>query len=188
MKTSIKIAVLLAAITGASFTAKAQNSTTASNGIIYSAGVESGLSVGKFKDTQNWNLGGSIQADIPVISQLYVTINSGFQNYFGKNNVYSTSFSAKDIQVIPVKAGLKFFPIGKLYVQGEAGADFVLNKADAGYDKTAAFVYAPQVGYQFALNGNSLVDIGARYEASTRYTDGLASSKINTIGLRVAYR
>jgi len=188
MKNSIKTVALLAAIMGATFAAKAQTSTTtASNGVIYSVGAESGIAVGKFKDAYKWNLGGSVQADIPVASQFYATINAGYQNYFGKNNIYGTTFSPTDIHLIPVKAGLKFFPVKDLYIQGEAGAAFVLNKSDVGYDKAAAFIYAPTIGVQLPLNGSSYIDAGVRYEASTKFTSGVDNSKTNILGLRVAY-
>jgi hypothetical protein len=50
MKTSIKIAALLVAIMGSTLASKAQTTkTSASNGIIYSLGVESGLAQGRPK-------------------------------------------------------------------------------------------------------------------------------------------
>jgi len=188
MKNSIKIAALVAAIMGANFAAKAQTSTTAtSSGVILSVGAESGLSVGKFKDAYKWNLGGSVQADIPIVSQLYATVNAGYQNYFGKNNIYGTTFSPADIHMLPVKAGLKYFPVKDLYIQGEAGAAFALNKSDVGFNKTAAFIYAPTIGVQLPVGGSSYIDAGVRYEASTKFTSGVDNSKTNIIGLRVAY-
>jgi hypothetical protein len=188
MKISIKTVALLAAIMGATFAVKAQTSTaTTSNSVIYSVGAESGIAVGNFKDAYKWNLGGSLQADIPIASQFYVTINAGYQNYFGKNTIYGTTFSPVDIHLIPVKAGLKFFPVKDIYVQGEAGAAFVLNKSDVGYSNAAAFIYAPTIGVQLPLNGSSYIDAGVRYEASTKFTSGVDNTKTNILGLRVAY-
>jgi hypothetical protein len=188
MKNSIKTGALLVAIMGANFAVRAQTSTTtASNGIIYSVGAESGIALGNFKDVYNWNLGGSIQADIPVARQFFFTINAGYQNYFGKNNIPGTTFSAEDLHAIPVKAGLKFFPVSDFYIEGEAGAAFVLNKSDVGYSKTAAFIWAPGIGVQLPLNNRSYIDAGVRYEASTKYVSGADNSRTNIVGLRVAY-
>ena len=88
---------------------------------------------------------------------------------------------------MPVKAGLKYFAVDNFYVQGEAGAAFVLNKTKIGADNSAAFIYAPQIGYQFALGGSSFLDAGVRYEASTKLNSNVNDSKVNFVALRVAY-
>jgi hypothetical protein len=82
---------------------------------------------------------------------------------------------------------LKFFPVSNFYVQGEAGAAFLLNKADYFNDKSTAFVYAPQVGVQFPVSGSSFIDAGVRYEATTKYSSAFNNSKVNFFGVRVAY-
>ncbi len=194
MKSTLKISALVVAFAGFALGAKAQTSTpsssktTTSNGVVLSVGVDAGIPTGKLSDAYNFNLGGSVQADIPVIPhQLFVTVNAGYNNIFGKNNINGTNLDATNIQLLPVKAGLKFFPISNFYVQGEAGAAFLLNKSDLNDDKSAAFVYAPQIGYQFALGGKSYIDAGIRYEASTKFNSAVDNSKVNFFGLRVAY-
>jgi hypothetical protein len=44
--------------------------------------------------------------------------------------------------------------VSNIYVQGEAGAGFLLNKKDLGYTKSTAFIYAPQVGVLLPLNAS----------------------------------
>lgn len=39
--------------------------------------------------------------------------------------------------MIPIKGGLKYFPLKYLYVQGEAGASFITNKSALGINKIA---------------------------------------------------
>lgn len=199
MKNLFKISALALAFAGLSFGAKAQTSTpttpststtTTKSGIRYSIGVDAGIPLGDFKDNYKWNLGGSVQADIPVLSnKLFVTVNAGYNNIFGKNDVVvgNTTVSPTDFHLIPVKAGLKFFPIDNFYVQGEAGAAFLLNKSDIGANKSTAFVYAPQIGVQFPVSASSFIDAGIRYEATTKYATGVDASKVNFIGIRVAY-
>lgn len=191
MKKSIKLGTLaLALATIFTFSAKAQDvtpatkSTTTSSGIRLSIGPEVGLPVGSLHDAYKWNLGGSVQADIPVYAdKLFVTVNAGFNNFFAKDNVLG--FKGQDLQLIPVKAGLKFFPVSNFYVQGEAGASFIADKDKVGADKSAAFVYAPQVGYQFPLGGKNYLDAGVRFEGNTKfYTNGNSN---NFLGLRLAY-
>jgi hypothetical protein len=196
MKNTFKISALVLAFAGFAFSAKAQTtaptttSTTTKDGIRYSIGVDAGIPTGNFKDSYKWNLGGSVQADIPVLSnKLFVTVNAGYNNIFGKKDIGGVAgLDNTDIHLIPVKAGLKFFPIENFYVQGEAGAAFLLNKSDVGVDKSTAFVYAPQIGVQFPVSANgNFIDAGVRYEATTKYTSGVDNSKVNFVGIRVAY-
>ncbi|WP_428328033.1 outer membrane beta-barrel protein [Mucilaginibacter sp.] len=194
MKSTLKISALVAAFAGLAFGAQAQTSTptttsttTSSNGIVWSIGVDGGLPTGKLSNNYNWNLGGSVQADIPVAQNLFVTVNAGYNNVFGKKNIDGTGIDATNIQLLPVKAGLKYFIVPHFYVKGEAGVAFLLNKSDLGDDKSAAFVYAPQIGYQFALGGKNYIDAGVRYEASTKFNSGIYEDKVNFVGLRVAY-
>jgi len=193
MKSSLKISVLAVAFAGFAFGAKAQTTSatsksTSSNGVILSIGADAGIPTGNLNNSYDWNLGGSVQADIPVVQhQLFVTVNAGYNNFFGKTNIAGTGLDATNIQLLPVKAGLKFFPVANFYIQGEAGAAFSLNKADLGFDNSAAFVYAPQIGVQFPLGGKSYLDAGVRYEATTKFNSNIDGSTVNFVGLRVAY-
>jgi len=193
MKSSIKISALALAFAAFTFSAKAQTttptttSTTTASGIRYSIGVDAGIPTGKLSDSYNWNLGGSLQVDIPVANQLFVTVNAGYDNVFGKKNIDGTGVDVPNIELLPVKAGLKYFVVSNFYVQGEAGAAFVLNKNKIDANNSAAFVYAPQIGYQFQLGGKNYIDAGVRYEASTKLNSNVDDSKVNFFGLRVAY-
>ena len=197
MKTTFKISALVLAFAGFALGAKAQTTTSATttktsdgpNGIVISIGADAGIPTGKLNDAYNWNIGGSVQADIPVVPhQLFVTVNAGYNSIQGKKDLFGVQgVDATNIQLLPVKAGLKYFPVSHFYVQGEAGAAFALNKSDVGFDKSAAFVYAPQLGYQFPLGGKSYLDAGVRYEASTKFSSVSDGSKVNFFGLRVAY-
>src|SRR5258708_22208219 len=91
MKNSSKLTVLTVAIVSAiTFGAKAQNipttgNTPAGSGIRLSVGPDAGLPLGKLKDSYDWSIGGSIQADFPIVKdQLYLTVNGGYQNFFAK--------------------------------------------------------------------------------------------------------
>lgn len=194
MKNAFKISTIALAFAAFAFTANAQTSTPAStsssDGVKFSIGVDAGIPTGNFSNAYNWNLGGSVQADIPVVAkQLYVTVNAGYDNFFGKKNLVADgiTYDQTNLQLLPVKAGLKYFPVGGFYIQGEAGAAFALNKSDLGFDKSAAFIWAPQVGYQFNLGGNNYIDAGVRYQGSTDFVSNNSNSQVNFVGLRVAY-
>lgn len=194
MKSTLKFTALVFAFAGLTYGANAQSNpatttkTTTSNGVILSAGVDAGIPTGNLSNSYNWNLGGSVQADIPVVQhQLFVTVNAGYNNIFGKNNIAGTGIDATNIQLLPVKAGLKFYPVSHFYIQGEAGAAFALNKSDLNFNNSAAFLYAPQIGYQFPLGGKSYLDAGVRWEATTKFNSNIDNSTVNFFGLRVAY-
>ncbi|MES2275752.1 MAG: outer membrane beta-barrel protein [Bacteroidota bacterium] len=193
---SLKITALALALAAITFGANAQTKSTTTPGPRLSIGADAGIPTGSLSNGYNWNLGGSAQLELPVASQLFFTVDAGYNNIFGKKNVTITSVTGtttttikgdvQNIQLLPVKAGLKYFVASNIYVQGEAGAGFLLNKKDLGYTKSTAFIYAPQVGVLLPINANSNLDLGVRYEGSTKYTayDG---STINFVGLRVAY-
>lgn len=193
MKSTLKISALVVAFAGLALGAKAQNTTSTStksagsNGVVLSAGVDAGIPTGNLSNGYNWSIGGSLQADIPVAQQLFVTVNAGYNSLQGKTNAYGMGVTATNIQLLPVKAGLKFFPANHFYVQGEAGAAFALNKSAIGFDNAAAFIYAPQVGYQFPVGGKSFIDAGVRYEGSTDFTSHNSNSQVNFVALRLAY-
>jgi len=193
MKKTFKIAALGIVFAGFALGAKAQTTTssssaTSSNGVVFSIGVEGGIPTGKLNDSYNFTISGSIQADIPVIpSLLFVTVNAGYTDIDGKNNIDGTGYNATKIELLPVKAGFKVFPVKYFYIQGEAGAAFALNKSDLGFDNTAAFLYSPQIGIQLPTIGKSYFDAGIFYQGTTKFNSDVENSKVNYAGLRLAY-
>lgn len=187
MKSLIKTSVLALSLSIVfTITSKAQDTPSESpnkSGVILSIGADAGIPIGSFKDRYDWNLGGSIQADFPVVEEkLYVTVNAGYTNFFAKDDLAANT---TDLQLIPLKAGLKYFPADNFYLQGEAGTSLVVNKEDILANKSATFVYAPQIGYQFQLGGENYIDAGVRFEGNSKLTDNGSSN--NFLGLRVAY-
>ncbi|UAY54746.1 outer membrane beta-barrel protein [Arachidicoccus terrestris] len=183
MKILNKIAVLsLALVLGLTINAKAQTAPERS-GIQLSVGPQANLPLGSFKDAYDWSIGGSVQADFPVLkNDLYVVVNAGYNNFFAKEG----AGTGKDLGVIPVSAGLKYyFPSTNLYVQGTAGVGFLTSKDDVAADKSASFTYSPQVGYLLNLGGRNALDIAVKFEGDSKIYDNGKSS--NFLGLRVAY-
>jgi hypothetical protein len=185
MKNSIKTGVItLSLFLCASLHLAAQNTAetaTYGSGIRLSIGPDGGLPVGSSKNQYNWNFGGSVQADFPIIKdQFYVTLNGGYTNLFAKS-----SSNLNDFHLIPVKAGLKYFPVKRFYIQGEAGASFLTGQHKTGADNTAVFVYAPQVGVLLNTGGNHYLDAGFRFEGNSKFYDGGKTN--NFLSLRIAY-
>lgn len=147
-----------------------------------SIGPELGLPVGQMNDRYNSSFGASVQADLFLSDELFFTVNLGYGNFFLKSKVAP---GRKDLQLMPIKIGIKVFPTDNLYLQGSIGASFLLNKTDAGYNKRSAFVYAPQIGYQFNAGKSDMIDAGINFQGNTKFiTNG---STNNLFGIRLAY-
>ena len=184
MKTSIKISVLaLSLLSIFTINANAQDSTpkTDGSGIRLSVGLDAGLPLGSLKNNYNWSGGASVEADLPIFrNQFYYTVQAGFNDVFASN-----ATNAPDMQLIPVKVGLKYFPIKNVYIQGQAGAVFATNKTNLGYTKSAAFVYEPQIGVLFNVGGKNSIDAGVNYQNIGQFYDN--GNRSGILGLRVAY-
>ena len=184
MKILNKIAVLsMALVLGLTLHANAQKGYDR-HGIQLSVGPQANLPIGDFKDAYDWSIGGSVQADFPIVkNDLYAVVNAGYNNFFAKDNAV---LKAKDLGQIPVSAGLKYyFPTTNLYVQGTAGVSFLTTKSSLGADKSASFLYSPQVGYLFNLGGKNALDVAVKFEGDSKIYDGGKAN--NFLGLRVGY-
>jgi len=191
MKNTVNTIAFLVAITATTFSAKAQQATTKTqtspSGVILSVGADGGITTGELRDSHKSMVGGSLEADIPVASQFYFTANTGYNQFFGVDNVFGTGVKAPDINIIPVKLGIKYFPVSALYLQAEAGAAFLTNRSTLGFERTATFIWAPQVGTQIPLGGKNYLDAGVRFEGCTNFTRDDDSSRGQFFALRVAY-
>lgn len=144
-----------------------------------SGGLEAGLPVGKLSDSHDYTLGAAVQVEVPVSSdKLFITGNAGYVHYVGKSAV-------ADLNVVPVKAGLRVYPAEKFYLGADAGAAFLVNKGIANGDKSAAFIYAPHAGYVFNVGAKKHLDTGVRFESTSKFYD--AGKSQNVLALRVAY-
>lgn len=162
---------------------EAQDKKQSSSKIRFSVGPDAALPVGSFADGYTWGIGGSLQAELPIVpDKLHLVANAGFLNIFNDDDKNKLG---EDLSLLPVKVGLKYYPISLLYVQADAGASFITNKTKVKADRTAAFVYAPQVGVTLPLGGSSNIDAGFRYERVLRVVKGHHNPSY--FGLRVAY-
>lgn len=185
MKKTIKkglvtLGLLLVAAIGVKAQSKDEKVTTDRPAWLISVGPEAGIPLGSLHDFYNWTLGGSAQADYAVLDRkLYVNVNAGYTNIFADNSVPGLD----DLHLIPVKVGLKYYPFGvNVYVQGQAGVSFLTN---SGADKSAAFVYTPQIGYLIPLGKGNYLDAAVKFDGNSKFVDGGNSN--NILGIRVAY-
>ena len=115
-------------------------------------------------------LGGTIQAEHPVSTDLSITGRTGFHAYIYDKSYTGTNGSFK---IIPLLAGIRYY-FEQMYLSGELGAGF---SASSG-GKTA-FMYTPGVGYKVSKN----FDITAMFQALS-----YKAATLNAGVVRFAYR
>jgi hypothetical protein len=185
---------LLVAFLGLASMAKAQRSAVPDT-----TRIGAGLDV-LFPNGSNLNngylfgFGASAQIDIPLTLKWYATGNVGFDSFFAQKSSSANSYAIENVKVpnfddVPVKVGLKYFLIRTLYLQGEVGETFLVNK-DALYAyQSSSLTFAPQIGLLFKLPKRQYIDFGFRYEwFQDVYSDNASIKSYNRFfGFRFAY-
>jgi len=136
-----------------------------------------GLNAGYVLDDDYFDglaLGADVRLQYDLSKRTSVTLTTGYNHFFVDDNLQEY-YNAKDIGMIPVKAGFKaFFWEDSFYAMGEAGAGFVVSKRNP-YSENTTVILAPGIGY-----ANKWIDISARYEHYTEFETG-------QVALRIAY-
>jgi hypothetical protein len=136
-------------------------------------GLEGGYAT---KNFSNFELGGTARLQYDLASNLSLMLTPGFYHFFakeGESQITDKGLFNNDLNMIPVKAGLKSFFAQNFYLSAEAGAGFELNHA-----KETKLILSPGIGYA----GNKGLDLGVRYENFSGN-----HSNYGIIGLRLAY-
>lgn len=153
--------------------------TATPSNLRFGIGVEGLLPVGNSAQTLNFGLGITPRLQYSLSDKVALTFTSGLYHFFPKTVTYPATgtfpgFTTKyKSDIIPVKAGAKFFVVPNFYLSGEVGVAFEMAEGN----RYAHFLASPGIGY-----ATKKWDIGARYEnfSGNGYTDGM-------VGMRVAY-
>jgi len=127
-----------------------------------------GINVGStLKSPVRTTLGADLRLQQSLGEGLSGILTTGYYQFF-KASKYNKGFG-----IVPLKAGLKFFPAKNVYIAGEIGAGFGTRSGS-----NVSFVYSPSFGLAF---GDGF-DASIKYESFTGY-NGYA----NQLALRIAY-
>lgn len=160
----IAFAVAVAALFS-SFNGYAQKSDGDSKALRLGIGFSAGLPTNDFYSVA---LGGDLKLQQDFTTNISGTLSAGYTSFsLDGNNTGSVNF-------IPLKVGIKVFPVQRFYLGGEVGVGFGVGDLNDG----TSFVYAPGIG----VGTNAGWDFGLRYEGFAR--DG---GNIGQVALRVAY-
>lgn len=131
-------------------------------------GLNPGVATSKaFKYT----LGGDIRIQKDFNEHIAGTLTAGFTHFFEKDHFIGYSQYSSPYNVIPVKAGIKYFLGQQVYLGGEAGAGIAFEQWGT------SFLWSPSVGIAFR-NG---LDVSLKYEDYTK------DKATKDIALRLAY-
>lgn len=188
MKIAYKKLFILIAFISFTYAAKAQYSAVPDTARI-TFGPDISLPTGNLKDMYTLGVGVSVQAEVPLSTTLYVTGNVGYSMFSANNSsvnpYYITGVKAANMNVVPLKLGLKFYLIRTFYIAGEAGETLLLNRTAVYALDNSAFTWAPQMGILFKLSNHHYIDGSVRWQKTHSFYGDAGN---NTFwGLRVAY-
>lgn len=155
-----------------------QTETPARRGLSLSIGPEFAAPLGTFRDAFKLGFGGSAKLNIPVATNIDVSLSAGYMGFSQKaslDTLGSISITKNSYTFIPFKGGIRFRTNGGFYVEPQVGytQTKLKNSEGAGY-----FTYAGNIGYMIGR----AVDVAVRYEAVAASGESLKFA-----GLRVAY-
>ena len=154
-----KVILMLFMIAGFAVGVNAQ----APEGFQFGAGIRAGLPVGDFGDTHSFGIGGELQGEYGFSKNFSGIITSGFTHFFGKTEtIGSITVEYEGVGLIPVIAGLRYYPSNNIFLGAQAGVGILTGNGDS----EAGFNWQPQVGFstehfQVALNYNGLTKDGS---------------------------
>ena len=188
MKIAYKKLFILIAFIGFSFAAKAQYSAVPDTARI-SLGPDVSVPTGQFKDLYKIGVGASLQIDVPITPSFYVLGNVGYTMYSANSSTTNPSYilnvKSANMNVAPLKLGLRWYLIRTFYIQGEAGETLLLNKTAVYGMDGSAFTWAPQMGILFKLKNKNFIDGGIRWQKTQSF---FGDGTTNTFwGFRAAY-
>ncbi len=131
------------------------------NPVRLGVGINAGIATNK---TAGFVLGGDLRLQQSMGKSVSWTLTPGYTHFFKKDLFAGAG-------VVPVKAGLKFFPAPNFYLAAEAGAGFFTDKGLG-----TSFVYSPYAGFAFKN-----LDVSVKYENFTKY------EFTQQVALRLAY-
>ncbi|HEY0055931.1 MAG TPA: hypothetical protein VGB63_11280 [Pedobacter sp.] len=162
--------LLMATVLAALFITNSVNAQTKEpSGDSHDTRLGIGLSLGlPTNDDYNVAVGGDLRLQKDFYSNVSGLLSLGYTNFSRKDELGGGS-----VGFVPLKVGVKIFPMARFYFSGEVGAAFGTDE-----DQETAFVYAPGIGLGF----NNGIDLGLRYEGFSQNGGNLGQ-----VALRIAY-
>lgn len=150
------------------------NMSSSSKPFMIGIGVDAGLPIGKAGDVYSFIIGGSLQGEYKVASDLGLTLNAGYKSWSVKKSLTGAGVSST-FGFVPILAGIKYYFTPAVYGSGQLGITFSTESGGG-----SAFTYAPGIGFQISKN----FDILAKYTGMSAKGGG---GTLSDVGVRLAY-
>lgn len=176
MKTGLKLIVAASMVAALFLTnkAQAQDKTEATpSPWSFSIGPEFGLPTGVAKLGANFTIGATGRFQYDVSKMFALTFTAGGYHFLPKTNP-ATGDRYQSYGELPVKAGVKIFPVSNFYIGAEAGVAF--EKLESGWGPHRLDL-SPALGYACGH-----WDLAVHYDYLHRSEDHFGE-----VGLRLAY-
>jgi hypothetical protein len=131
----------------------------------FQGGVNVGIPAHNLGGT-SLGLGLDLLAHYSLSQQAAITGDVGYSALFGKNGASTTN-------LIPIRAGLRFYPSDNFFVAGKIGAGFISNSGSS----VTTTAYSFGIGYKI----DTKLELGASYDGYSK--DGT----VGLINLRLGY-
>jgi hypothetical protein len=164
MKKILFVVVLFAA----SFAANAQGDVL---GLKFGLGANLAIPLTNYSDSYSIGAGIDLLGQYGISEQVAVTVDAGYTSLFGKKLPNGIK---NDLSIIPIRAGLRFYPAPEFYIAGKAGIGIIKPE---GFSSTNTTAYSFGIGYFV----NPTFDVSASYDG---YSKNGSSSLIN---IRLGY-
>ena len=170
-----KIILSFILISAATISCFAQTGTTPK----LSIGADIGLPTGSVSEVYNSVIGASAKLELPTInSNLKFMLVGGYSDFLIKSEYTSIFTSASYAQV---EAGARYYFIPMIYLEGDFGVSFNLNKNYT--EQKVGLAYDPTIGVNLPVSAKNAIDIGVRYDGRVE-----SGGTISQVALRVAYK
>ena len=178
MKNITKLITVTAFIAAIFCSANLQAQSVPLGEIRFDVGLEGGAPAYNARTLSSVMGGATGRFQMGLGDNLTVIASSGYYNFFDKTStVNGTSVKEPGLGIVPVKAGLKGYLGGGIYLTGEFGSGFETSKDLGTGSKDIKTILAAGLGY-----ASKSLDYGVRYESFTGQ-----SFNYGLIALRVAY-
>jgi len=178
-KTKILLAAAVVAF-GLFIGSNAKAQSVADGKFRFGIGVDGLLPLGNLHTFENFGLGITPRLQYGIGNNTALTFTSGFYHFFPKSVPIPTGALGDvtgtykfDLDIVPVKVGIKQFISKDFYVDGEAGAGFEVENGGG----PVKLILSPAFGY-----ASKHWDVSARYEGFFGQ-----NNNYGTAGLRIAY-
>lgn len=163
--------------------ARAQQDSSRQNPGYIHLGTHLALPLGNMIGQYKLLLGGAIQVDFPVKQRVvFLTVNAAYQELIRENKVSS---NLKNPKILPLKVGVKFFPVEQFYLQADLGASLVLNKMFASFDRTAVLVFSNELGYRISIPGGNVAEAGLVFHRNAAFN--VNGSSHSFFGIKLSF-